>query len=262
MPDPIFSPAGLAIQAHLELQQTAIGRLSATRASCKALAVALVVAFFLLTRTGPTPSFWLLAPLALLVLLDACCLAGERQERKAREAFLSQLKDTVPDRMKMLDLPAATTRTMVSAANIEGFLWALLSPAIWFYYGLLATVVASIPVNATAGPRPALAQPPYTKPVSSSPIQSPGSRPNFQGPPPSFQGPQPRPNGTTAPQIRPVAPSSAPAPGSAPKSAIPSPSPVAPVTKPSAPSGAATPPLPVAPQPSSSANATAKPAAP
>jgi hypothetical protein len=37
---------------------------------------------------------------------------------------------------------------------------------------------------------------------------------------------------------------------------------VAPVTKPSAPSGAATPPLPVAPQPSSSANATAKPAAP
>jgi len=262
MSDPILSPAGLAIQAHLQLQQTAISRLSATRASCKTLAVVIVVAFFLLTRTGPTPSFWLLAPLALLVLLDACCLAEERQERKARGAFLSQLKDTVPDRMKMLDLPATTTRTIVSAANIEGFLRALLSPAIWFYYGLLATVVALIPVSATAGPHPTLAQPPYSKPVSSSPIQTPGSRPNFQGPPPSFQGPQPRPNGTTTPQVRPVAPSSAPAPGSAPKSAIPYPSPLAPSTKVVTPSGAATPPPPVGPQPTSSANPISKPAAP
>lgn len=216
MPEPTHSPAALAIHSMLRVREAQLASLARTRTTCKVVSISLVILFFVMTRTGPTPSFWLLLPLALIVLLDVTSLAAERLVRKSLQSFLGDLQSTNPDRLKSLDLSGMGAKPAISAASIESFCWSILSPSVWLFYGLLAVLTSRVPTLAL----------PVARPFSTPPGYSPLHPTLSSGGPSSPQTARPNAKLPTAVPAQPSRPGGQPTPFGRPPSTAPVPTPV------------------------------------
>lgn len=134
-----------AVQAHLGLLQSIIGRMAGNSASCKAWCITLSSAILVVVADKDRPDYAFIAaiPIFLFLFLDVYYLALEQRFRQTYNDFIDRLH-----------------RRQVRAQDLyvlapSGSLWeyaadACLSPSIWpFYLGLLimATVLKFFVLN-------------------------------------------------------------------------------------------------------------------
>lgn len=121
-----------AVQAHVNILQQIIGRLSASSANCKAWCVAIASALLVLAADKGLPILVAvsLLPSFMFLILDAYYLSLERGFRHAHDEFVRKLH---AGQLKLEDL--FLMKPSGDVWNHRG--WALLSISVWPFYTTL-----------------------------------------------------------------------------------------------------------------------------
>ncbi|MDD1777337.1 MAG: hypothetical protein LUQ65_04140 [Candidatus Helarchaeota archaeon] len=125
-----------AVQAHLNMMQSVIQRMSTNSASCKAWCLTLVSAILVIIADKDKPQYALIAiiPTVLFLVLDTYYLALERMLRQTYNIFIDKLHD---EKVLASDLYALAP----TGKLFNTFFSSTLSFSIWpFYVTLLATI--------------------------------------------------------------------------------------------------------------------------
>lgn len=125
-----------AVQAHLQIVQNVIQRMSGNSNSCKAWCITIVSAILVLIADKGKPELaWLaLLPTILFLTLDAYYLALEKAFRSAFNAFVKKLHGS---QIYVEDVYSVIPKGEMSRHQIE----ALKSFSVWGFYGSLIVLI-------------------------------------------------------------------------------------------------------------------------
>lgn len=136
-PEKPLTEASAAVQAHLQIVQSVIQRMSANSNSCKAWCITLVSAVLVLIadKGKPNLAFLALLPTFLFLALDAYYLALERAFRSSYNGFVRKLHG---GQIYVEDVYSVVPKGEISTHQID----ALKSFSIWGFYGMLCLMIA------------------------------------------------------------------------------------------------------------------------
>jgi len=125
-----------AVQAHLQIAQSVIGRMSTNSASCKAWCIALVSAIIVVVADKGQARYAAVAaiPTVLFLALDTYYLGLERRFRNSYNAFIDKLHR---GRVGANDL----YHIVPTGGSLEHFVRSLLSFSIWPFYLTLGAMI-------------------------------------------------------------------------------------------------------------------------
>lgn len=129
-----FHENSQAVQAHLEITQSAIQRMAENSASCKTWCITLASAILVVIADKGKPQYALIAiiPTALFLILDSYYLMLEKMFRESYNTFINKLHN---DKITETDLYSITP----SGSRIKAFFASLFSFSVLpFYLTLLA----------------------------------------------------------------------------------------------------------------------------
>lgn len=131
-----LSEASPSVQAHLNILQSVIQRMSANSSSSKAWCIAIVSAILVMVADKSRPEFaWIaLIPLSLFLALDAYYLALEKSFRQTYNNFVDKIHS---GQLETSDLYSIELSGSLSQHQVEAFK----SFSIWGFYGVLAILV-------------------------------------------------------------------------------------------------------------------------
>lgn len=125
-----------AVQAHLQIAQSVIGRMATNSASCKAWCIALVSAIIVVVADKGQPRYAAVAaiPTVLFLALDTYYLGLERRFRNSYNAFIDKLHQ---GRVGANDL----YHIEPTGSSVEHFFRSILSFSIWPFYLTLGAMI-------------------------------------------------------------------------------------------------------------------------
>lgn len=131
-----LSESSPSVQAHLNILQSVIQRMSANSSSSKAWCIAIVSAILVMVADKSRPEFaWIaLIPLFLFLALDAYYLALEKSFRLTYNNFVDKIHS---GQLETTDLYSVELSGNLSRHQVEAFK----SFSIWGFYGVLAILV-------------------------------------------------------------------------------------------------------------------------
>jgi hypothetical protein len=131
-----FTENSQSVQAHLQITQSIIQRMSSNSAQCKAWCITLVSAILVIVADKGKPQYALIAfiPALLFFVLDAYYLSLEKMFRQSYNAFIETVHNGT---LSASDLYAVSPR----GDFFDSFLSAIFSFSIWPFYTTLVGMI-------------------------------------------------------------------------------------------------------------------------